>query len=439
MQISKVKIESIKINDRFRKDMGNLDELALSIQSKGLIQPITIDTEHNLLAGGRRLTACQIVGLSTVPCIIRETEDELDAKEIELFENIHRKDMEWHEQAELTSRIHALMQEKHADKYGKLSWKNNDTAKLLGKSESAVRLDVEMSKMVEVLPDLKNEKKASDARRKYNRLIENQIVQEALTEAKSKGKAQRITFANSHYMIGDSLPAMLAQGKHVSEGTRAGAHFAEVDPPYAIALDEMNANKNKLGLDEYHEIPSSDYPEFMKYTTALVYKCLAKDAFCVWWHGPSWHELVRTSLLNAGFKLDPIPGIWYKSNTGAASMAPNTHLARNYEPFFIARKGTPQLRKPGRSNVFDFQGVSPTARIHATERPVTLIREILTTFTGPKHTIICPFLGSGNTIIAAYHEGMNCYGWDLSEEMKSHFLTRVQKEFPDDFTPEFKG
>ena len=94
------------------------------------------------------------------------------------------------------------------------------------------------------------------------------------------------------------------------------------------------------------------------------------------------------------------------------------------------------MRARGHSNVFPIPGVPPAQRIHATERPVELIREILKVFVYPGARVIVPFLGSGNTLIACYKEGMVGFGYDLSEKHKRGFLVRVAKEFPDDFNPE---
>jgi len=62
-----VRIEEIKIGERFRKDFGNLEELAESIAEIGLLQPIGIDSENRLVFGERRIKACQILGWEVIP------------------------------------------------------------------------------------------------------------------------------------------------------------------------------------------------------------------------------------------------------------------------------------------------------------------------------------------------------------------------------------
>ena len=157
---------------------------------------------------------------------------------------------------------------------------------------------------------------------------------------------------------------------------------------------------------------------------------LDRNAYCVWWFGPQWYQTVYDILTEVGFDVDRIPGIWYKVNSSSgATLHPNIYLARSYEPFFICRRGTPALRKRGRSNIFAFKTVSASSKIHPTERPIELIEEILDTFVYPQAKVVIPFLGSGNTLLACYRKGLSGFGYDLTDKIKPHFLFRVQAMF----------
>jgi site-specific DNA-methyltransferase (adenine-specific) len=256
-------------------------------------------------------------------------------------------------------------------------------------------------------------------------MIENIAVAEALAEqaevSKETTATKAVQWAADHYKIGDCLKAM----QQMSPGI---VHFAEVDPPYAINLGEHRRDTKDIG--EYNEVSIEDYPKFLKTAASSVYRVLYDHAFCVWWFGPSWYAEVLATLRDVGFHVDEIPGIWNKQGVGTTTGNLDTYLARGYEPFFICRKGKPPIRKRGRSNVFDFQGVSTAERIHPTERPLELVREILRTFAYPKARVMSPFLGSGNTIVASYLEEMIGFGWDLSEHYKERYLARVLNFFP---------
>lgn len=90
---------------RRRFDTASLSELAESIRSKGLVQPILVrpragaQNRYELIAGERRWRAAQMAQLHSIPAIIRSLEDE-EAYELSLIENIQRADLSAVEEAE---------------------------------------------------------------------------------------------------------------------------------------------------------------------------------------------------------------------------------------------------------------------------------------------------------------------------------------------------
>ena len=128
-----VNINDIEPNrDQPRKDFDEktLSELADSISQHGLIQPIvvkpTIDGRYSIIAGERRWRACRLAGLSEVPVIIKEA-DEQTLMEIALIENLQREDLNAVEEA--------LGYRSLIDGYGLTQ---DEVAKKMGKSRSAV-------------------------------------------------------------------------------------------------------------------------------------------------------------------------------------------------------------------------------------------------------------------------------------------------------------
>ena len=93
-----------------RKDMSDaaLEELSLSIQSQGIIQPIVVrsiaDGEFEIIAGERRWRAAQLAQLTEVPCLIKNVPDE-SAVAIALIENIQREDLNAMEEAIALDRL----------------------------------------------------------------------------------------------------------------------------------------------------------------------------------------------------------------------------------------------------------------------------------------------------------------------------------------------
>src|SRR5208337_4523453 len=107
---------------RFREEA--LDELARSIQTSGIIQPLvvrSIGLRFQLIAGERRWRAAQRAGLNKVSSIVRQVSDEL-ALEMTLVENIQREDLNAMEAARAFERLmdeFQLTQESVAERTGK--------------------------------------------------------------------------------------------------------------------------------------------------------------------------------------------------------------------------------------------------------------------------------------------------------------------------------
>lgn len=107
-----------------------IEELADSIRTKGLLQPILVrpmgGDNYEIVAGERRWRAAQKAKLHDVPVIIRELTDE-EAAEIALIENVQRVDLNPVEEAHAYQRL--------ADKFGRTQ---EQIAKTVGKSRSHV-------------------------------------------------------------------------------------------------------------------------------------------------------------------------------------------------------------------------------------------------------------------------------------------------------------
>lgn len=87
----RIKIKDIKISDRIRTDAGDLNELANDIKENGLITPIAVTEDMELLAGWRRLNACKKLGMTDIEANVMSVSDALAKLKIEISENENRK------------------------------------------------------------------------------------------------------------------------------------------------------------------------------------------------------------------------------------------------------------------------------------------------------------------------------------------------------------
>lgn len=86
-----VLIKDIKIKKRVRKDLGDLEMLKESLKRFGLMNPITINSQNELVAGHRRLEAAKALGWISIDAVQVDTKDKLLLLELELEENVQRK------------------------------------------------------------------------------------------------------------------------------------------------------------------------------------------------------------------------------------------------------------------------------------------------------------------------------------------------------------
>ncbi len=92
---------------RLRMDPEALAELAESIRTQGVVQPIVVrpwEGDYEIIAGERRWRAAQMAGLREVPCLVRQIPDQA-AMAIALIENIQREDLNTMEEAGALARL----------------------------------------------------------------------------------------------------------------------------------------------------------------------------------------------------------------------------------------------------------------------------------------------------------------------------------------------
>ena len=124
VEINLSEIRSNPYQPRKVFDQDALEELAKSIKEYGIVQPIIVKKSikgYELVAGERRTKAARLAGLTTIPAIIKDFNDQ-DMMEIALIENIQRENLNPIEEAESYANIIKLRgftQEEFAEKFGK--------------------------------------------------------------------------------------------------------------------------------------------------------------------------------------------------------------------------------------------------------------------------------------------------------------------------------
>lgn len=444
MKLAIVKLEEIYEEERVRKEYGNLQELVHSIKKEGLIQPLACtecsgpigEIRYRLLAGGRRLRAAREAGQEEVPIRIYDEQlSELQIKSIELAENIYRKDLEYAEEVKLCKEINdlqiAIYGEKVSTTPGASGWSQRDTATLLGRSPASVTADIQLAEAIAKFPEIGKLKDKAEARKALTMLYES-ISRDELSTRLMATKAETTTDFKKEGLINAFIVKDFFEGvKDIPDGW---VDLIEIDPPYAINLTETKKHRalSELQMEGYNEIDYKSYLPFMDKVFSECRRVLKDDGWMiVWFAADPWFEHIYTLLKNNQFNLNKLPGLWVKKSeekaAQAQSMQPTLYLANAYEMFFYCRKGGATVYKPGKQNVFIHQQVSSSKKIHQTERPIELLMELLSIFVAPDSRVLVPFLGSGNTMLAAVNLDMKPFGYELTDAYKSSFVIKVHE------------
>lgn len=136
-----IEVSRIHIGDSRRAiDSMTVDKLADSMKQVGLLNPITIDYEYNLIAGAHRIAAAKKLGWELIPCNMLDIED-LQAKLAELDENLVRNNGNVIEQGEWLAEKKRIYERLHPEtKKGQSGgWYNNKGQNLESEENSFSR------------------------------------------------------------------------------------------------------------------------------------------------------------------------------------------------------------------------------------------------------------------------------------------------------------
>ncbi len=191
-----IKLESIEVNPyqpRTKFDEEALQELAQSIKTYGLIQPVTVrpveNGKYQLISGERRFRAAKLAGLTEIPAFVR-TADDVQTVQMALVENIQRTDLN---AIEIALSYQMLLDECHltqteiAEKVGKtLSTVSNylRLLKLSTDAQIAVRDNQISMAHARALVPVEDEQ--------LQRKLVNQIVNEALSVRQTEALVKKM-------------------------------------------------------------------------------------------------------------------------------------------------------------------------------------------------------------------------------------------------------
>lgn len=417
----------VKIKDdlpRFRQEMGNVEALLASMEKFGQIQPVVITRQNELVAGGRRLAAC-LLGGREVFCAYSDAIDPLTLRELELEENIQRKALTPAEEVMAVKEIHDIKQTKHGVReYNEdTGWSASDTGNLLEKSKSSVLEDLKLAAVVEQFPELSQCKTKAEIRKAARAVIK--VSQRTDAMAEYEKKLGQTTDAPPMTMQ-DALEHMKTIPDHSID-------LLLTDPPFGIDI-----NKILIGLGRKTGGASTagfkfedDAKQAWYLYQSLAHESLRfvkEDGHAYVFVAPEFYETFRNLFVEAGWKVSIKPIIWIKRTVGQSQM-PSYWPASCYEMIMYCRRDNSRLVLEGRPDWIQCDPVQPERKIHPTEKPIDLLKEMIARCVLPGAKVYDPFGGSGASIEAALE--MKCFPQynDKTEEAYNAAVERITKYY----------
>lgn len=213
-----------------RKDFNEeaLLSLANSIRENGILQPIIVRKNgaiYEIISGERRFRAARLLGLTEVPCIVKDVDEEKSAV-LALIENIQRKDLSYFEEAQAIEKllnVYGLTQEQAAVRLGKAQSTIANKLRLLRFTEGERRLlltgglsERQARSLVRIEDDyIRSKAIETVVSKKYNIEQTEELVEKLLFDAPAKRRKNRakIVYSAPARLYLNSLNALLKRIK----------------------------------------------------------------------------------------------------------------------------------------------------------------------------------------------------------------------------------
>ncbi len=406
-EIKSIPIANITISpNRFRKEMGDIEELAQSILEVGLLVPIAVNVDMTLIAGERRIRAHERLGIPEIKAII-QSRSETQQRILEIVENIHRKAFNWREEALAIEALHQML----VAESGK-DWTQDKTADKAGYDKGKISRDLGLAKAIQNHPEIfegvKDQKTAYKRLKKFE--LDNALAELALRKSKTNYGIK----ANEMVWQGDCLDL-------IEKIPDKSVDAIISDPFYGLDISKVKK------LDDKQHIYHDDIDLYTSTMTNIIMKSLRvvkDDSWIVLFCAIENFQFLYDTLSAVGWNCDHMPGFWYRGPVGQTN-DPNHRLARCYETFVYGYRGDAMLKTPGKSLVLQHSGVHPGEKIHEVQKPLSLMEELVTMFCLPGSTILDFMCGSGTTICAGIKRGCKVYGFELDVQRHLVAINRV--------------
>ncbi len=398
--------------ERHRRDLVAIPELAASIKRNGLVHPVLVQRETLvLIAGERRLEACRSLGWTHINAQFEDEADPAELQILELEENIRRSDLTWQDNC---LAIHQYHRSRLATEPG---WTAAKTA--LALNMSAPDLSKKMSVAEEIVggnTTVKAAPKLSTAVGITSRAKER-AVEAALNPIKALHKAAEPEAAPESIIIADF---------NEWATTYIGPRFNLIhcDFPYGIGADKFKMGVGG-GSTQVHGGYSDTFEDYSRLITSLgdnIDRLASDSAHIVFWFSMRHYQFTFETLSKT-FDINPFPLIWLKSDGAGVCPDPQRGPFRIYETAFFGSRGDRKIVR-AKHNGF----AAPSVRdIHMSVKNPDMLEYFFAMFVDQNTRMLDPTCGSGSALRAAERLGA-AYVIGLERNPEFALSARVELE-----------
>lgn len=403
---------------RQRKVLEGIEELALSIKNVGLINPLVIERDGRLRAGERRLTAVGKLGWTHVSVQFVDELAEAALQLLELEENVKRQALPWQDECLAIHKYHQLRSKEN-------DWTDQKTAEALGLGYSTFASKLGVAR--EILADNKRVIEAP----KYS-------VARGITErTRARASANAIKSVSAFVEGGAGISGAAVSGGDASPGRDAGGlqgsvareadgttdnaaqapllcadfiewqasydpekeglkfNFIHCDFPYGVNADkhDQGASSSFGGYEDSFET----YEALIEALEKGMENVVAESAHLMFWFSMDYYSYTLERLEGMGWRIDPFPLIWHKSDNSGILPDPSRGPRRVYETCFFGSRGDRKIVRAV-SNLF---GAPNVKTVHMSQKNQAMLTKFMGMFVDGYSTVLDPTCGSGSALKAA--------------------------------------
>lgn len=471
-----VEISSIVVEDRIRKDFGDISDLAEDIRINGLIQPIVVTSTHRLIAGERRLRAHKHLGLSTIKAVYMEVLDEAHLTRLEASENISRRDFTWQEKTLAIDKVHRRMSVESALKSE--SWGVRETGRLLDQAHGSIGNAIFIAEFLHA-----NDQPvwAADSLKDAFRVVMKRREEEAnallVQSSKPKTPASKTNVAKpvipkvdffSPQGTGNFVPGvgavvdttedpvmtmdivtaveasiplsqmLLKQENHnelttlLSLGADCCDHII-TDPPYGIDMEMLDQQNPHGGMGNIGDVTKEhDVVENLSLLARFIpaaYTAIRPNGFLVMFADAMNWQFLYDTCIAAGFKVQRWPLVWHKTSS-CMNQTAQYNFTKNLEIAIVCRKGNATLVKHQPSSIWTGGNDTETKLLgHPFAKPAGLWKWVYSACCLRGSEVLDPFVGVGSSILPAIELGLRPRGIECSDVHYGRLVNNVQSYY----------